>query len=181
MKLPAFPYHPHPIATGSVVKSDAACCCCGRVRGAVYVGPVYAVGEYEDCICPWCIADGSAHENLGATFTEEDAIGGYGAWETVPGDVIEEVAYRTPGFMGWQQERWWTHCGDAAQFLRYVGREELQDLGQDAVAAFQESACRDGGPEWEMVFADLDKDDSPTGYLFRCRRCGKLGGYFDFD
>jgi len=26
------------------------------------------------------------------------------------GLVVEEVAYRTPGFSGWQQERWWTHC-----------------------------------------------------------------------
>src|SRR5580765_1558527 len=132
-RLPKFKYHPDPIATGHIVESDTECVCCGKALGFIYTGPVYAPEEYDDQICPWCIADGSAHEKLGASFTDEIGIGGYGNWETVPGDVVDEVAYRTPGFSGWQQERWWTHCGDAAQFIGRAGQEELAALGPQAI------------------------------------------------
>ncbi|MCU9953286.1 CbrC family protein [Burkholderia pyrrocinia] len=37
MSLPAFRYHPDPLATGSVIRSDARCMCCGDARG------------YQDC------------------------------------------------------------------------------------------------------------------------------------
>ncbi len=181
MMLPTFRYHPDPVATGNIVKSDTQCCCCGKVRGYIYTGPVYAIEEYYDCICPWCIDDGSAHEKLDANFTDEDLIGGGGQWEDVSKEVIEEVAYRTPGFSGWQQEQWWTHCGDAAMFLGRAGRKELEALGPEAIAAIQDSTGLVDGPGWNRFFAVPDKDGSPTAYIFRCTKCGKLGGYQDCD
>jgi uncharacterized protein len=177
MPLPAFRYHPDPVGTGSVIASDATCVCCGEARGFVYAGPAYAAEEYDRCICPWCVADGTAHERLGVSFTDEKGIGGYGAWDDVAEDVIENVAHRTPGFTGWQQEQWWTHCGDAAQFVGRAGRGEVEALGPEALAAIRESA----GPEWDDVYAALDKDGSPTAYLFRCAKCGRMGGYWDCD
>ena len=181
--LPTFKYHPDPLATGSIEPSaTAACACCGRVRGFVYTGPVYAVREYDRRICPWCIADGSAHATLDAAFHDEEAVGGGGDWDEVPPAVIEEVAWRTPGFAGWQQERWWSHCGDAAQFLGRAGRAELEAAGPQAVEAIRESAGFEPGDEgWDEFFASLDKDGSPTAYLFRCAKCGQLGGYQDCD
>jgi uncharacterized protein len=176
--LPTFKYHPDPIETGSIVESDAKCECCGQVRGYIYTGPVYAIGEYNNCICPWCIADGTAHQKLGASFTDEDGIGGYGDWSPVSEHIVYEVARRTPGFSGWQQERWWTHCGDAAQFLGPAGKKELISLGEKAVVAIKESTGLDG-TEWEHFFGALDKDGSPTAYVFRCSMCGALGGYQD--
>ena len=68
--LPHFRYHPDPVETGSITASDAACTRCGERRGFIYAGPVYAVGDFRDALCPWCIADGSAHESLGATFVD---------------------------------------------------------------------------------------------------------------
>jgi hypothetical protein len=62
--LPDFPYHPDPLATGSIEESPADCVSCGRARGFVYTGSVYAVEEAEP-LCPWCIADGSAAAFLG--------------------------------------------------------------------------------------------------------------------
>ncbi len=169
------------MATESVIESDTDCACCGQSRGYVYAGPVYAKDDFENCICPWCIADGSAHEQLGATFTDEDGIGGYGEWDRVSPEVVEEVAHRTPGFSGWQQENCWTHCDDAAQFLGRAGKAELLKLGPDAINAIQDSTGLDDGPEWEGFFNALDKDGSPTAYIFRCRKCGALGGYQDCD
>jgi len=181
MGLPAFKYHPDPVATGHVVESTTTCVCCREARGYIYTGPVYAVGEYHQRICPWCIADGSAHERLGASFTDEAGIGGYEMWDEVPEDVIEEVAHRTPGFNGWQQEQWWTHCGDAAEFIGRAGRRELEALGPQAIASIRESAGLPDGPNWDRFFAALDKDGSRTAYMFRCRKCGQLGGYQDCD
>jgi uncharacterized protein CbrC (UPF0167 family) len=181
MALPTFKYHPDPISTGTVVKSSTECVCCGKARGFIYTGPVYAVEEYDQCICPWCIADGSAHEKLEASFTDEDGIGGRAMWDEVSDEVKEELAYRTPGFSGWQQEQWWTHCGDAAVFLGRAGRKELKALGPQAIAAIQDSAGLPDGPEWDQFFAALDKESSPTAYLFRCTKCGQSGGYQDCD
>jgi uncharacterized protein CbrC (UPF0167 family) len=68
-------------------------------------------------VCPWCIADGSAHAKWDAEFTDRGAIGGMGHWCEVPQEVREEVAFRTPGISTIQEARWWTHCGDAAEFV----------------------------------------------------------------
>jgi hypothetical protein len=102
-------------------------------------------------------------------------------WDEVPEEVIEEIAFRTPGFIAWQQEQWWTHCGDAAKFLGRAGKKELEVAGPQAIAAIQESAGLDDGDEWGEFFEALDKDGSPTAYLFQCSKCGKLGGYQDCD
>jgi uncharacterized protein CbrC (UPF0167 family) len=179
MQPPTFKYHPDPVATGSVVESDAECVCCGQARGLIYDGPTYAVEEYESCICPWCIADGSAHEQLDASFTDEAGVGGCGQWDAVPEAVVSEVAHRTPGFSGWQQEQWWTHCGDAARFLGRAGRTELEGFGPAAIDAIRASTGLDDGPEWRRFFAALDKEGSPTAYVFQCSICGALGGYQD--
>lgn len=181
MSLPSFKYHPDPIATESIVTSRTECACCGKSRGYIYSGPVYAKGDYHESICPWCISDGSAHQKLDASFTEEEGIGGYGNWCEVPEPVVEEVAYRTPGFSGWQQENWWTHCGDAAEFLGRAGKSELLAFWPQAIKAIQDSTGLNDGPEWDKFFDALNKDGSPTAYVFRCRKCGALGGYQDCD
>lgn len=181
MPLPHFKYHPDPVATGHIEESEIECACCGKVRGYVYTGPVYGEGDYDGRICPWCIADGSAHERLGASFTDEVGVGGGGLWDEVPQETVEEVAYRTPGFCGWQQEKWWTHCGDAAMFIGRAGHKELEELGPAAIEAIRESTGLDAGPEWEQFLLALDKEGSPTAYMFRCPKCGLLGGYQDCD
>ncbi|MCE9561386.1 MAG: CbrC family protein [Planctomycetes bacterium] len=181
MKLPRFKYHPDPLATGSVVASATRCACCGRSRGYVYTGPAYAVESYDDCICPWCIADGSAHEKLDVTFTCEGDIGCGGLWDAVPPAVVEEIAFRTPGFQGWEQSRWWTHCGDAAMFVGRGGRAELDGFDAEGLAVVRESVGLPDGPDWEEFLDTLTMDGSPRAYAFRCRKCGRLGGYADCD
>lgn len=178
--LPRFKYHPDPLATGSVRASDTECVCCDEARGYIYVGPAYAVEEYDKEICPWCIADGRAHAELDVTFSDDAGVGG-GQWDEVPEAVVAEVTCRTPGFSGWQQEQWWTHCGDAAAFIGAAGRRELETFGDEAVEAIRDSTAISDEREWRRFFAALDKDGSPRAYMFRCLRCGALGGYQDCD
>ena len=178
MDLPTFRYHPNPLSTGSIVESDNECVCCGQARGFVYAGPVYAEDEYEECICPWCIADGSAADKLEASFTDDEGIGG-DDWDEVAEEVIEAVSRRTPGFGGWQQERWWTHCDDAAAFIGHAGHDELVALGPQAIEAIQDDTGLPDGPRWQHFFAALSTSQPPTAYVFRCLHCGTYGGYQD--
>ena len=120
MQLPVFDYHPDPIGTGSVEPSDAECVCCSQARGYIYTGPVYAVDELDDQLCPWCIADGSAADRFEAVFCDVDPPA------DIRDDIADVISERTPGFSGWQQERWLFHCGDGAAFLGVVGAKELE-------------------------------------------------------
>ena len=169
MTPPSFPYHPDPVATGSVVTSDSVCSCCGQARGFVYTGPVYAVDDVE-ALCPWCIADGSAAARFEATFTDAFAPDG------VDPSVVDEICLRTPGFSGWQQEEWLFHCGDGAAFL---GRAGFAGLDADALAAVRRELAPWPADQIDHYLAALSLDEPPTAYLFRCRVCGTQLAYTD--
>jgi len=177
MELPNFKYHPDPIATGSIAPSAAICPVCKESKGYAYTGLPYGTSEVEN-ICPWCIADGSAHKQFGVEFTDPEGVGGYQQWESVPREVVEEIAFRTPSFSGWQSERWFTHCGDAAEFLGLMGKEDLVKLGPEVIESFKVESGLEGD-EWEFYLSRLNREFEATAYLFRCRHCGKLGGYSD--
>lgn len=175
--LPVFTYHPDPVVTGSVIPSATACRHCGQARGFIYTGPVYAIEELNDELCPWCIADGSAAATYGAEFTTSDGVP-----DGVPNEVVHQVARQTPGFGGWQQERWLYHCDDAAAFLGRVGYEQLSER-QDALDMLR---AEQNGIGWtseqvETYLQDLHADGWATAYLFRCRHCGEHLAYSDFS
>ncbi len=177
MELPHFKYHPDPIATGSIVKSDATCIVCERARGYIYAAGCYSLEEYEECICPWCIADGSAADKLDATFFDESGVGFEAG--SVPPDLVHLIATQTPGFSGWQQERWWGHCNQPAAFIGHAGEAELVAAGPEALQVIRDNTGIEDDGQWADFLSALDADGSPTAYLFRCVECGKLGGYQD--
>jgi uncharacterized protein CbrC (UPF0167 family) len=178
-ELPTFRYHPDPLATGSVEASPVRCVCCGELRSHTYAGPSYAVDDLDGRLCPWCVASGAAHDRFGAEFIDTEALVGPDDAGGLPLEVANEVAWRTPGFSGWQQERWLVHCGDACAFLGPAGRAE--------VAGYASSDLRDSlRDDMEMdaeTFAwyldELDRDHGPTAYVFRCLHCSRLMGYSD--
>lgn len=178
--LPEFRYHPDPVATGSLQASTTVCVCCDRSDGYVYTGPVYAEDEYVDEICPWCIADGTAHAKLDAEFTDLAGVGDYGSWSKVSQEISEEVAFRTPGFAGWQQERWFTCCGDAAAFLGRAGYSDVAAHGMSTIEAVRHDLGWEDAPQWQGYLRSLHREQSPTAYLFQCLRCETVGGYSDF-
>ena len=173
MDLPSFRYHPDPVATGSVVPSDATCECCGRARGFVYNGPTYGPRTVK-ALCPWCVADGEAHRQLELTFADAHPLAGVSA------AVREEVVRRTPGYSGWQQERWLTHCGDACAFLGPTGREDVEAFGEELVASLREDAGWLREEAFAAFYAGLDRDGEPVAFAFRCLHCGALVGYIDY-
>jgi len=167
--LPTFRYHPDAIDTGSISVSTAACAVCKQERGFIYAGPVYAEDDFEDAICPWCIADGSAHQSLGATFVDTEAF----AVDT-PDHVVAEISERTPGFAAWQAEEWPSCCGDAAAFIGPVGIAEIRarhrELEGFVLSQIIYGLGISGGAATRML-ESLKRDSSPTAYLFKCLHC----------
>jgi uncharacterized protein CbrC (UPF0167 family) len=102
----------------------------------------------------------------------------YGDWPSVSRLIVEEIAFRTPSFIGWQQEKWFTCCDDAAEFLDAAGAKELRANWPQALDDIRRE-CGLIGPEWEDYLASLNRDHGPTAYVFRCRHCGRYGGYSD--
>jgi uncharacterized protein CbrC (UPF0167 family) len=176
--LPKFRYHPDPVATGSIISTEKVCVACELPRGWIYAGPTYCEADLDDPLCPWCIADGTAHLKFNLRFVDAAAVGDYGTWSSVPESVIEEVSSRTPSFNGFQQERWFTHCEDAAAFMGCAGRSELEQMDREVLNAIKfESGYTE--EQWGNYFERMDSRYGPTAYLFRCLKCGVWGGYSD--
>src|SRR5262245_31850617 len=105
MNLPVFKYHPDPLSSGSIKESKELCRCCGEERGCIYIRSVYAQENLDESICPWCIAEGRAHDRFDAVFIDEAILP-----DELPEAVMEELAERTPGYTTWQSERWFACC-----------------------------------------------------------------------
>jgi len=85
-------------------------------------------------------------------------------------EALDELLHRTPGYNGWQQEQWLSHCGDFCAYLGSVGYEDISEFAEDLAADVP----------LEMM-ERLSKERSPTGYLFRCLTCGKSRLAWDSD
>ena len=163
--LPRFAYHPDPVATGVIESSDATCECCGLARGFRYTASIYGERDIE-VLCPWCIADGRASAELGASFSASYPLSEAGMSE----DVVREVTERTPGHVSWQQESWLTCCGDACAFhgdaatadLRGMAAEGLTDLSASSGFSVE---------RLQSFFDSYEPGGDPAFYKFVCRHC----------
>lgn len=175
--LPKFRYHPDPIKTGAFVLSEEGekCDCCGKMTKYVYTTPFYTAEDVE-CLCPKCIASGKAAKKFDGSFQDEASVD-----EGVNDPAKhEELTLRTPGYNGWQQERWRAHCGDFCEFLGYVGMKEIEEMGI-MEELLQDEIWDEFGSEPEELISLLRVDGDAQGYLFRCLHCGKHLIWLDCD
>ena len=178
MDLPVFRYHPDPVASGSIVASDAQCACCGKRRGFIYTGPAYCEEGLEDALCPWCIADGTAHEKFDAEFANSAEFP-----DDVPSDVVEEITHRTPGFNSWQEGKWLGCCGDAAAFLEPAGYAEIRARYPQLEGALMMYIVHEleiSGAAATRFLQGLHRDQGAAAYIFSCRHCDAKPAYIDF-
>lgn len=177
MSLPPFPFHPDPVRSGSIVASDQKCRCCGQKRGWIYSGPVYAEQDLEDALCPWCIADGKAHTKFDATFVDSEAF----AADT-PAAMIDEITTRTPGFATFQSERWPSCCGEPGAFVMPAGiadiRREFRAM-EGELMSFIVYELGVSGRAAHTLLESLQRDRSPTAFVFQCRKYARPFGYVD--
>lgn len=167
--LPPFRYHPDPLATGAVEPSPAECACCSKQRGFIYVGPVYGERDLGGSLCPWCIADGSAARELGASFADDHPL----RKANLPQQTVEEVNLRTPAFTSWQQEHWLSHCGDACAFHGDATAEEVSNANEKTKVAWQaEYGLTEG--DWKEITKNCHPGGPQSLYKFTCLHCGSV-------
>jgi uncharacterized protein CbrC (UPF0167 family) len=131
----------------------------------------------DDKLCPWCIADGSAHQKFDAVFIDSDGFG-----EGMPRPAMEEIERRTPGYNSFQSEVWPVCCNDAVEFIMPAGITEVRKYdytleGQimgDIVHGMQIS-----GSAATRLLQSLNKDTGPSVYIFRCPRCDRHHFHID--
>lgn len=126
-------------------------------------------------ICPWCIADGSAAKKYDGEFQDSASCEEV---ETV--ESLHELVFRTPGYSGWQQEVWLSHCGDFCSFVGYVGWKEIKEIADELKDDIDKIKSETGMTQEEFE-RSLVKEGSHQGYLFRCIKCGKHRLTSDFD
>jgi uncharacterized protein CbrC (UPF0167 family) len=177
MNLPVFKYHRDPMQSGSVIESNTTCKCCSEIRGYIYTGPVYAEDELDDSLCPWCIADGSAHTTFDATFVDDAELP-----DALPAEAIDELVCRTPGYSAWQTERWFSCCGDAMVFLEPAGLVELRSRYPELEFNIRGNILYDlhiSGGAVERTLTSLNRNTGPTAYVFHCAHCGAYQTFVD--
>jgi uncharacterized protein len=174
---PAFRYHPDPVASGSIVASTARCACCAQARGFIYTGPTYSEASLEDALCSWCIADGSAARMFDATFVDSEALA-----DDVDDDVRRVITECTPGFHSWQGEQWPSCCGEPAAFLTPAGAAEITARFPRLEGALMSYVVYElgitGGAATRLLQA-LQRDHTPTAYVFQCLHCDNQPVYID--
>lgn len=173
--LPAFKYHPDPVATGHIKNSDTVCVCCQQPKGYVYVGPVYGPSQLRDRLCPWCIASGLAASRFQCFFCVEDSLLDAG----LSRGIVIEVTRRTPGYNSWQQQDWLACCDDACEFHG--------DATPGEVAAMAGETLSHHLRQWRMTaerWRELLKVYEPGGgislFRFVCRHCRTAKYHLDF-
>lgn len=165
-QLPSFRYNPDALSLGIIKKEFTHCPVCDQQRDHVYEGPFYSEEEVEG-ICPWCIHDGSAAKKYNGEF--QDAAS---CEETSKEEYVIELTTRTPGYSGWQQEQWLSHCGDFCAYKGPVGWKEIQHLEEELEHDI-ETILSDYDLTKKELQRSLKKDGSMQGYLFQCLHCGE--------
>ena len=172
MQLPRFRYHPDPLRSGSIEPSTAKCSVCGQARGYVYTGPAYAAADLSGRLCPWCIGSGEAHQRFAVTFTDSEALA-----DEIPAAAVEEILERTPGFNTWQSGSWPACCDDATAFLSPLGFAEVRashhELEGPIVSHIVHGLHISGSAALRLLEA-LQRENSPTLFLFQCSQCGQF-------
>jgi Uncharacterized protein conserved in bacteria len=168
VELPKFKYHPDPIKTGAIKKSNEVCECCEQARGYVYTSSIYAEQEVE-YICPWCIADGTAAQKFNGIFCDDYPLEEAGVSEK----VISEVCERTPGYNSWQQEIWQVHCGTACEFHGDAQKKDLIALvGAELDRFLRVEMIK---PEdWPHILDQYEMGGNPAIYKFICPECSAV-------
>jgi uncharacterized protein CbrC (UPF0167 family) len=173
-ELPVFKYHPDPIKTGMVVKTDKACECCGQVAGYTYAKKMYC-RQRPEVICPWCIADGSAAEKFSGSFAEGCSLDNIGLDDS----ILVELSTRNPGYISWQDMDWRACCGDACEFHGDETRAYLLGLDEAGLETLSKETefTRD---DLRDIIPHYQPGGSPAFYRFLCRHCGAIHHHADF-
>jgi uncharacterized protein CbrC (UPF0167 family) len=166
--LPTFRYHPDPVATRSVARSDTTCLCCGEARGYIYTAPVYGPSRLHEKLCPWCIASGAAASKYNCFFSDDSPLTEAG----LDRSIVLEVSRKTPGYSSWQQGEWQVCCDDACEFQGDATKRHLADLSEDRLA-WHLRRWKWAERDWQRLVEAYKPGGATSLLRFVCRHCGQ--------
>lgn len=169
MDLPNFKYHPDPEGNDVIEESDEACICCNKKRGYIYTGPVYAIEELDEQLCPWCIANGEAAKKFDASFADAHPL----LRDGIAKDIVDEVSLRTPSYSSWQQEQWLSHCNDACEFHGDASEEDVRNASEETKQQWMQN-YQSGEDLWNTITEGYYPKGDNAIYKFKCRHCNQI-------
>jgi uncharacterized protein CbrC (UPF0167 family) len=95
---------------------------------------------------------------------------------------MDLICERTPGFNAWQGERWPSCCGEPAAFVTPAGAEEIRTKYARLEGPLMTYIVHDmgiSGGAARRLLDSLQKDQSPTAFIFKCLHCDNMPVYVD--
>lgn len=86
------------------------------------------------------------------------------------------VEQRTPGFHSWQDNHWLMYCDRPCI---YLGEADAADLRGRWSAAVSDIFASAAPAERNGCAALITRGKSPCAYVFQCRICARLRGFWD--
>ena len=171
--FPVFKYHTTPLETGVIKPGEIICDTCCQKRDYFYDSTIYwSMTSGDEKICPWCIADWKAAEELECSFVPGE--------EMIDSEKFKELTERTPGYVSWQGERWLTHCNDYCIFQKYVGFDDIIDI-QDQLKDDLMVIQKNYNLKLEDLKSRLVNDGVMQWYLFKCLHCEQHRLHIDMN
>ncbi|WP_145046556.1 CbrC family protein [Paenibacillus xylanexedens] len=146
-QTPFFRFQPHAYTNGifEVNHEKKNCSVCKNTSDYMYYGPFYSIEDLNG-ICPVCIHNGKASENFNGFFqggieyrgsslsvSYDESTNkflyflGYDEFSLLEEPAIEELLFRTPGYVSWQESYWLTENNFPLAFVKYLSIEEIED------------------------------------------------------
>jgi len=179
---PLFKFFPNLMTSKSVEESSEPCQCCGKVEKYSYIGGMFCEEEVNN-LCLNCIANGDAAKKFNGEFYDRSAI----ANRTTDKEVTDEIMYRTPTYVSWQDPEWLSHCKHPCIYVGQVYIGDLFKLGiYKQVRTELSKACYYKGMEMTVaeiddMLVDMVKDSELEGHLFHCVVYGKYKLHVDLS
>ncbi|MFT9846037.1 CbrC family protein [Aneurinibacillus sp. REN35] len=173
-QLPVFTYHPNVYKQNIIIYHPNICEVCEKEQEYFY--DLHPYSEYDlEHVCVYCIANGEANKKFGAEFNNVIAKN----FDGVDQEKIKELVERTPSYITWQGEFWFSHCNNICAFIGDLQASDIENFKEEVVEDLEEQA------EWFGLTVDeyIDElvDGHMQGYLFQCLHCGKHNVYSDMD
>lgn len=176
-EIPYFKYHLDPLKTGHAKRVDFNCVCCNRPSAYAYHGSRYTSRDQEGPLCFKCIKSGAAAEKFDLNFNWFN-----GEANNIHPTEIEELEKKTPGYSGWQQPIWLTHCNQIAQFQGNFTVDEMLERFDELKFEMKKNFGRmDDEVLLDIIQCpDRIRVDNLAFFKFQCLACNKILVHVDY-
>ena len=191
-----FRYHRDPHNFSTYSPEPQTCTLCGNNTSG-YEGPFHSLKEI-DFVCEECLVNGK--------LAEHDATTNEGDLRTLRKEIRiknpdvsdleierlvqiadDELSYRTPRVVTWQDFFWPVHCADYCCFVKEAGKSDILKIApEDQIHLLFDDSDDESFRVWfEAIRPGSPKNNSIAHsigvYLFQCLHCQKYKVLWDAD